>query len=133
MNCLIVVESRGVTYLLFQILKKQQLILHAILPMLSQSFILKSRILFLILISQSTISEIINYPIFQTKYKIKNLLLMIFYVIFQNLFFHNNNKLFVHSTYLFLQNFILNSSMCAQMKLCNCVCVCAFIVLLSIL
>jgi hypothetical protein len=95
MNCLIVVESRGVTYLLFQILKKQQLILHAILPMLSQSFILKSRILFLILISQSTISEIINYPIFQTKYKIKNLLLMIFYVIFQNLFFHNNTKFYL--------------------------------------
>jgi hypothetical protein len=71
MNFLTLIESRGVTYLLFQILNKQQLILHAILLVLSQSFILRSRILFLSLISQSTFSEIIDYPIFQTNIKSK--------------------------------------------------------------
>jgi hypothetical protein len=69
MNFLTLIELRGVTYLLFQILNRQQLILHTILPMLSQSFILRSRILFLGSISQSTLNEIIDYPIFQTNIK----------------------------------------------------------------
>jgi len=63
------IESRGVTYLLFQILHRQQLIFHTILPVLSQPFILRSRILFLSLISQSTLGKIIDYSIFQTNIK----------------------------------------------------------------
>lgn len=69
MNFLTLIESRRVTYLLFQILNRQQLILHAILLVLNQSFILRSRILFLSLFFQSTLSEIIDYPIFQTNIK----------------------------------------------------------------
>jgi len=69
MNFLTLIESRRVTYLLFQILNRQQLILHAILLVLNQSFILRSRILFLSIFFQSTLSEIIDYPIFQTNIK----------------------------------------------------------------
>jgi hypothetical protein len=69
MNFLTLIESRGVTYLLFQILNRQQLIFHTILPVLSQPFILRSRILFLSLISQFTLSDIFDYSIFQTNIK----------------------------------------------------------------
>jgi hypothetical protein len=66
MNFLTLIESRGVTYLLFHILNRKQLILHAILLVLNQSFISRSRILFPSLFFQSTLKEIIDYPIFQT-------------------------------------------------------------------